>query len=65
EREWGNYAFTDEMSIEIGGLFGPSTVWREKGKEWHDDCVGVKKKRGVMVMCWGMISWNWKGPFWV
>ena len=65
EREWANYAFTDEMSIEIGGLFGPSTVWREKGEKWHDDCVGVKKKRGIMVMCWGMISWDWKGPFWV
>jgi len=53
------------MSIEIGGLYGPSTVWQEKGEKWHDDCLGVKKKRGNAVMCWGMISWNWKGPFWV
>ncbi|RPA95803.1 hypothetical protein L873DRAFT_1812348, partial [Choiromyces venosus 120613-1] len=65
ENEWANYAFTNEMSIEIGGLFGPSTVWREKGEKWLDDCVGAKKKRGLSVMCWGMISWDWKGPFWV
>jgi len=65
ETEWANYAFTDEMSIEIGGLYGPSTVWREKAEKRHDDCVGVKKKRGNPVMCWGMISWNCKGPFWV
>jgi len=22
-----------------------------------------KKKQGTSVMCWGIISWNWKGPF--
>jgi len=53
------------MSIEIGGLHGPSSVWREKGEKWHDDCVGTKKKQGITVMCWGMIGWGWKGLFWV
>jgi len=65
ETEWANYPFTDEMSIEIGWFYGPSTVWPEKGEKWHDDCVGVKNKRGNVVMCWGMISWNWTGLFWV
>ncbi|RPA93462.1 hypothetical protein L873DRAFT_1830783 [Choiromyces venosus 120613-1] len=63
--EWADYAFTDEMSIEIGGLYGPCFVWREKSKWWEDDCIRAKKKQGASIMCWGMISYGWKGPFWV
>lgn len=62
-REWANIAFTDEMSVDVGAVFGTNLVWGEKGEEWHDDCVGTKKKTGTSVMCWGMISRNWKGPF--
>jgi len=51
------------MSIEVGASFGVNLVWREKGEHWHEDCIGTKKKNGITVMCWGMISWNWKGPF--
>ena len=58
-----NHAFTDEMAIEIGGLDGVSLVWRDKSEQWQDDCVGAKKKQGAKVMCWGMIGWNYKGPF--
>lgn len=57
--------FTDEMSIEVGAVFGPSLVWREKNEKWHDDCVGTKKKNGTSVMCWGAIGWGWKGPFFI
>lgn len=64
-RNWANYGFTDEMSIEIGGLFGVSYVWREKDECWNDDCVSVKKKQGATVMCWGMIGWGWKGPLYI
>ena len=51
------------MSIEVGGTFGVSSVWRQKDECWQDDCVGVKKKQGPTVMCWGMFGWGWKGPF--
>ncbi|RPA92102.1 hypothetical protein L873DRAFT_1711571, partial [Choiromyces venosus 120613-1] len=60
--QWVDYAFTDEMSMEVGTCFGVNLVWREKGEHWHEDCVGTKKN-GITMMCWGMISWNWKGPF--
>ncbi|RPA99960.1 hypothetical protein L873DRAFT_1681773, partial [Choiromyces venosus 120613-1] len=63
--EWRNYGFTDEMSIEVGGLFGLNLVWQEKKETWHDDCIGCKKKLGESVMCWSMIVWGWKGPFYV
>ncbi|RPB00586.1 hypothetical protein L873DRAFT_1897670, partial [Choiromyces venosus 120613-1] len=63
--QWANYAFTDEMSIEIGGLYGPCLIWREKSERWADDCIGAKKKQGASIMCVGMISYGWKGPFWV
>ena len=53
------------MSIEIGGLYGPCLIWREKSERWADDCIGAKKKQGASIMCWGMISYGWKGPFWV
>ena len=58
EREWANYAFTDEMSIEIGAVFGLSDVWRERSEKWHDNCIGAKKKQGEAVMCWGIVMWG-------
>ncbi|RPA97195.1 hypothetical protein L873DRAFT_1771557 [Choiromyces venosus 120613-1] len=61
--EWRNYGFTDEMSIEIGSLFGLNLIWRDITERWHEDCVGAMKKQGISVMCWGMIGWGWKGPF--
>ena len=63
--EWKNCGFTDEMSIEIGGTFGPNTVWRDKGERWHTDCTGAKRKGGASVMCWGLIGYGFKGPFFV
>jgi len=53
------------MSIEVGGTFGISLVWRDKTEPWHKDCVGATKKQGSSVMCWGMIGYGWKGPFYV
>ncbi|KAG0136904.1 hypothetical protein HOY82DRAFT_598768 [Tuber indicum] len=66
EVEWANWGFTDEMSIVIGDTYGPSYVWRSKDEKWHEDCMGtIKKNVGTSVMCWGMIGWNYKGPFYV
>lgn len=62
---WANHGFTDEMSIEVGGFFGINLIWRDKTEKWHDDCVGARKKQGATVMCWGMVGWGWKGPFYV
>ena len=53
------------MSIEVGGFFGVNLIWRDKTEKWHDDCVGARKKQGATVMCWGMVGWGWKGPFYV
>jgi hypothetical protein len=50
-----NCGFTDEMAIEVGGIIGVCLVWREQGEQWHDDCVGAKKKQGPSAMCWGFI----------
>ncbi|RPA90588.1 hypothetical protein L873DRAFT_402325 [Choiromyces venosus 120613-1] len=57
EKDWGSYAFMDEMSIEIGAVFGLHHVWRETGEKWHNDCVRAKKKQGEAVICWGMVMW--------
>ncbi|KAF8241243.1 hypothetical protein K440DRAFT_574087, partial [Wilcoxina mikolae CBS 423.85] len=65
DKEWANYGFTDEMSIEVGGIHGVCIVWRTKDERWEDDCVGAMKKQGPAAMCWGMIGWNYKGPFYV
>lgn len=53
------------MSIEVGGSFGKQTVWRDKSERWHKDCVGAMKKQGETIMCWGMIGYGWKRPFFV
>jgi len=66
EVEWANWGFTDEMSMTIGDTYGPSYIWRSKDEKWDDDCVGTTKKGGgSSVMCWGMIGWDYKGPFYV
>ena len=41
---WKNVSFTDEMSIEVGGTFGTSLVWRDKTEQLYPDCVGATKK---------------------
>jgi len=51
------------MSIEVGGTFGISFVWRDKTERWHTDCMGAKKNQDSSVMCWGIIGYGWKGPF--
>ena len=40
-------------------------MWRDKTERWNKDCVGAMKKQGETVMCWGMIGYGWKGPFYV
>jgi len=65
EVDWVKYGFTDEISIEIGGTFGVSLVWRERGEQWEQDCRGATKKNKTTVMCWGMIKWEYKGTFYI
>ncbi|KAG0638678.1 hypothetical protein HOY80DRAFT_1077327 [Tuber brumale] len=66
EVEWANWGFTDEMAMTIGDTYGPSYVWQSKDEKWNDDCIGTTKKGGgTSVMCWGMIGWNYKGPFFI
>ena len=45
EEDWAKIAFTDEMSIEVGGSYGVNLIWREKNEKWHTDCIGQKKKK--------------------
>jgi hypothetical protein len=33
DKEWPNCGFTDEMAIEVGGIFGVCLVWREQGEQ--------------------------------
>jgi len=63
EKQWANYAFTDEMCIEIGAVFELNHFWRETNEKWHNDSVGAKKKPLEPVMYWGKVMWEWKRPF--
>ena len=47
----------------MGSTYGVNLVSREKGDKWYTDCIGQKKKKGLTVICWGMIGYGWKGPF--
>jgi hypothetical protein len=46
------------MSIEVGGTFGISFVWRDKTERWHADCMGAKKKTGFFSNVLGY-DWLW------
>lgn len=65
DQQWANWAFTDEMAMKIGYKYGVTTVWREGTdlEKWDNTCVGRKQGQGSSVMCWGMIMYNYKGPF--
>ncbi|KAA8913099.1 hypothetical protein FN846DRAFT_886784 [Sphaerosporella brunnea] len=65
DKEWARYGFTAKMSIEIGGTYGVSRVWREKGEQYEEDCRGATKKNRATVMVWGFIKWGCKGPFYI
>jgi hypothetical protein len=59
--EWGNSENSLKTgSIEIGGKYGISRVWRQKGEQYEEDCRGATKKNRSTVMCWGMIKWGYK-----
>lgn len=64
--KWLRYMrFTDEMSIEIGGISGVYTMLRERGEQCHNNCIGAMKKQGNTIMCWGLIKWRTERPFFV
>ena len=43
--DWGHIGFTDEMSIEVGGAYGVSLVWREKSEKMDCGLHWKKKKK--------------------
>ncbi|KAA8897628.1 hypothetical protein FN846DRAFT_992268 [Sphaerosporella brunnea] len=52
DKEWAQYGFTDEVSIEIGSTFGISRVWRSKDENHEEDCRGATKKNKATVVVW-------------
>lgn len=65
DKEWADWAFTDEMGITTGGTHGLVRVWRgkEDNEKWDKNYVGQNQIQGATVMCWGMIMYGYKGPF--
>jgi hypothetical protein len=51
--EWGDCGFTDEMSIEVGGYFGPAIVWREQGKGGIETVSEQRRRSKVQRLCAG------------
>lgn len=54
--------FSDETSVVLGNT-GRSKVTRTKDDgRYHDECVDPKHKNCSILMFWGCIGYNYKGP---
>ncbi|RPB05006.1 hypothetical protein L873DRAFT_1664479, partial [Choiromyces venosus 120613-1] len=56
--EWANYAFRNEISVEVRATFCTNLVWNKNGEKRHEECIGIKRKQHTSMMCWRMISWD-------
>lgn len=53
--------FSDETSVGVGD-FHVKSVTRLKSETWHDDCVNQRFKNNNLLMFWGIIGYDYKGP---
>ena len=59
--QWNSVHWTDEMSILAGG--GEIFVTRRAEEKYHPSCMSAKFKGYSNWMVWGLIAYNYKGPF--
>ncbi len=61
--DWKNVIFTDETSVQKGGVRGRRRVWRLK-EETHNPHVIARRWKGFSeFMWWSCFSWDSKGPY--
>ncbi len=61
--DWKNVIFTDETSVQKGGVRGKRRVWRLKTETHNPHCITRRWKGFSEFMWWTSFSYDKKGPY--
>jgi hypothetical protein len=61
--DWKDVIWTDETSVQLGGVRGKRRIWRTKNETYHEHCVTRRWKGFSEFMWWSCFSWHAKGPY--
>jgi transposase len=61
--DWKNVIWTDETSVQLGGVRGRRRVWRKKDEAYHDHVIMRRWKGFKEFMWWSCFSYDKKGPW--
>ena len=64
--KWKNVIWTDETSVQIGGVRGKRRVWRKPGEAFHPHVITRRWKGFSEFMWWSAFSWDMRsqGHIW-
>ena len=60
--DWKNVIFTDETSVQMGGVRGKRRVWRTPEEAYHKHIIKRRYKGFKEFMFWAAFSYDKKGP---
>jgi hypothetical protein len=60
--DWKDVIFTDETTVQLGGIRGKRRVWRLPGEAYNKHCIRRRWKGFSEFMFWGSFSFDKKGP---
>jgi len=63
--DWKNVIWTDETSVQLGGIRGKRRVWRKPDEAYHKHCIKTRWKGFKEFMFWGCFSYDQKGPCYI
>lgn len=61
--DWKNVIFTDETSVQMGGVRGKRRVWRLSKEAYHPHVISRRWKGFSEFMWWSCFSYDQKGPY--
>ena len=62
---WKTVVFTDETSVQLGGVRGRRRVWRRADEAFHQHVIRQRWKGFLEFMFWGSFSYYEKGPCYI
>lgn len=60
--QWKDIIFSDETSVQLGGVRGRRRVWRKPDEAFHDHVIRRRWKGFSEFMFWGCFTYDKKGP---
>jgi Transposase/DDE superfamily endonuclease len=63
DEDWRHVIFSDETSVQLGGVRGKRRVWRKKEETFHEHVIQRRWKGFSEFMWWSCFSYYEKGPY--